>query len=61
MNYNNFPHRVTVANREGVINLAVFDWLEDNVSEYNINWVYTGFDFMFKREQDAVHFALRWA
>lgn len=61
MNHSKYPHHVTLANREGVINLAVFDWLEDNISEYNVNWVYTGFDFLFKSEEDAILFALKWS
>lgn len=61
MNRKNYPHQVTVNNKDGTINLAVFDWLEDNIGEYYADWNYTGFDFMFKNEKDAIHFALRWA
>lgn len=59
--YSKYPYTV-VAGTDGLtIRLKVFDWLEDNIGEYHKDWNYSGFDFFFMHERDAMMFALVWA
>ena len=60
-NYRNYPYVVAANTTDQTIKLGVFDWLEDNVGEYYVDWNYSGFDFFFKHERDAMLFTLRWA
>ena len=63
MNYKEFPHKILLPNDTETISIIdeeVFNWLEDNISDYQTRWIYDGYEFMFKNEQDATLFALRW-
>lgn len=60
-NYNNYPHRVSIGQEGDLVDIDLFDWLEDHVGQYYSEWNYSGYDFMFKSERDATLFALRWA
>ena len=61
MGYRSYPYVVVAKSNDLTIKLSVFDWLEDNVGEYYNDWNYSGFDFFFKHERDAMMFALVWA
>lgn len=61
MNYDNYPYEITLLKEHGtIVNPKAFDWLEDNISQYNELWTYTGWGLRFKHEKDLIFFTLRW-
>lgn len=58
-----WPHKVTIKTSDSGLGAEI--WLEETMGIYHGRWNfivrYTGVDFYFKDEKDAVLFALRWS